>query len=252
MPDQVPVLRLDQVSKSFGGVHAVREASLTVLGGERRALIGPNGAGKTTLFNLVAGALPIDRGSITMFGETITRWPMHRRARLGLGRTYQTSQLFGDLTVEENLVLATLGGKGTRLPLFEPWTGRGEDRASVADVAAQVGLADRLGEKVSAISHGEQRQLEIGMALAMRPRLVMLDEPSSGLSPGERVVITDLIQRLPEQLTIVLIEHHMELALGVADQVTVLHRGAVISEGTPDDIRADPEVQAVYLGATRV
>jgi branched-chain amino acid transport system ATP-binding protein len=252
MPDQVPVLRLDQVSKSFGGVHAVRDASLTVLGGERRALIGPNGAGKTTLFNLVAGALPVDRGRIMMFGETVTRWPMHRRARLGLGRTYQTSQLFGDLTVEENLLLATLGGKGTRLPLLEPWTGRAEDRAWVAEVAAQVGLADRLGEKVSAISHGEQRQLEIGMALAMRPRLVMLDEPSSGLSPGERVVITDLIQRLPKQLTVVLIEHHMELALGVADQVTVLHRGAVISEGTPDDIRADHAVQAVYLGAQRV
>ena len=252
MPDQVPVLRLDRVSKSFGGVQAVRDASLTVFAGERRALIGPNGAGKTTLFNLVAGALPVDGGAITMFGETITRWPMHRRARLGLGRTYQTSQLFGDLTVEENLLLATLGGKGTRLPILEPWRGRGEDRAWVADVAAQVGLADRLGEKVSAISHGEQRQLEIGMALAMRPRLVMLDEPSSGLSPGERVVITDLIHRLPKELTVVLIEHHMELALGVADQVTVLHRGAVISEGTPDDIRADHEVQAVYLGAQRV
>jgi len=252
MPDQVPVLRLDHISKSFGGVHAVRDASLTVLGGERRALIGPNGAGKTTLFNLVAGALQVDRGIITMFGEAVTRWPMHRRARLGLGRTYQTSQLFGDLTVEENLLLATLGGQGTRLPMLTPWSARGEDRAWVADVARQVGLSDRLEEKVSATSHGEQRQLEIGMALAMRPRLVMLDEPSSGLSPGERVVITELIHRLPDDLTIVLIEHHMELALGVADLVTVLHRGSVICEGTPDDIRADPEVQAVYLGAQRV
>lgn len=251
MPDQVPVLRLDQVSKSFGGVHAVRDASLTVLGGERRALIGPNGAGKTTLFNLVAGALPADRGSITMFGESVTRWPMHRRARLGLGRTYQTSQLFGDLTVEENLVLAALGGQGTPLRMLASWSGQREERAWVAEVARQVGLADRLGEKVSAISHGEQRQLEIGMALAMRPRLVMLDEPSSGLSPGERVVITELIHRLPEDLTVVLIEHHMELALGVADRVTVLHRGAVISEGTPDDIRSDREVQAVYLGVQR-
>jgi len=251
MPDQVPVLRLDRVSKSFGGVHAVRDASLTVLAGERRALIGPNGAGKTTLFNLVAGALPVDGGAITMFGRAVTRWPMHRRARLGLGRTYQTSQLFGELTVEENLLLATLGGKGTPLPLLEPWKSRRGDRAWVADVVAQVGLAERLQDKVSAISHGEQRQLEIGMALAMRPRLVMLDEPSSGLSPGERVVITELIERLPQDLTVVLIEHHMELALGVADRVTVLHRGGVISEGTPDDIRADPEVQAVYLGATR-
>jgi branched-chain amino acid transport system ATP-binding protein len=252
MSDQVPVLRLDQVSKSFGGVHAVRDASLSVLGGERRALIGPNGAGKTTLFNLVAGSLPVDRGVITMFGETVTRWPMQRRARLGLGRTYQTSQLFGDLTVEENLVLATFGGAGTRLRILSPWRSQHEDRAWVAEVAREVGLADRLQEKVSAISHGEQRQLEIGMALAMRPRLVMLDEPSSGLSPGERVVITELIHRLPRDLTLVLIEHHMELALGVADRVTVLHRGSVISEGTPDDIRADPEVQAVYLGAPRV
>jgi len=250
MPDQVPVLRLDHVSKSFGGVHAVRDASLTVVAGERRALIGPNGAGKTTVFNLIAGALAVDQGSIAMFGETVTRWPMYRRAQLGLGRTYQTSQLFDDLTVEENLVLASLGGSGSRLQLFRPWSGRREDREWVREVAAQVGLEGKLGERVAAVSHGEQRQLEIGMALAMRPRLIMLDEPSSGLAPGERVVITDLIRSLPADLTMVLIEHNMELALGVARSVTVLHRGSVIAEGTPDDIRADGEVQAVYLGVS--
>jgi len=249
MPDHVPVLSLQQVSKSFGGVHAVRDASLTVRAGERRALIGPNGAGKTTLFNLVAGALVVDQGSIVLFGETVTTWPMHRRARLGLGRTYQTSQLFGELAVEENLFLATIGGSGVRLQLFKPWTARRAERDWVRSVAEKVGLASKLGEKVSAISHGEQRQLEIGMAVAAKPRLVMLDEPSSGLSPGERVVITELIRELPDDLTLILIEHNMELALGVADRVTVLHRGSIISEGTPEEIRADHQVQAIYLGA---
>jgi branched-chain amino acid transport system ATP-binding protein len=248
MPDQVPVLRLTDVSKSFGGVHAVRDASLTLRDGERRALIGPNGAGKTTLFNLVAGALPVDRGSIHLFGEAVTRWPMQRRARLGLGRTYQTSQLFNELTVEENLLLANLGGRGVRLPLLSAWANRRTERERVREVAAQVGIDAKLDEKVSAVSHGEQRQLEIGMALAMQPRLIMLDEPSSGLSPAERVVIGELIEDLPDDLTVLLIEHHMELALGLADTVTVLHQGRIISEGTPEEIRGDSEVQAVYLG----
>jgi branched-chain amino acid transport system ATP-binding protein len=251
MPDQAPVLRLTDVSKSFGGIHAVSDATMTVAAGERRALIGPNGAGKTTLFNLIAGALPVDRGAIVMFDQEVTRWPMRRRARLGLGRTYQTSQLFLELTVEANLFLAAIGGAGTGLHLVSPWTDRRDDREWVRRVAAQVGLEPKLQEKVSALSHGEGRQLEIGMALAMRPRLIMLDEPSSGLSPAERTFISTLIRDLPGDVTVVLIEHHMELALGLADRVTVLHQGRIISDGTPEETRANPEVQAVYLGVPR-
>ena len=250
MPDHVPALRLSDVSKSFGGIHAVDGATMTVAVGERRALIGPNGAGKTTLFNLIAGALGVDRGSIELFGETVTKWPMRRRAQLGLGRTYQTSQLFVQLTVEANLFLAGAGTSGQRLQLFKPWERRAADREWVRTVADQIGLQGKLEENVSALSHGEQRQLEIGMALAMRPRLIMLDEPSSGLSPAERTFISKLIDALPSDMTLILIEHHMELALGLADKVTVLHRGRIISDGSPDETRANAEVQSVYLGGT--
>jgi branched-chain amino acid transport system ATP-binding protein len=250
MPDPVPALRLTDVSKSFGGIQAVDGATMSVAVGERRALIGPNGAGKTTLFNLIAGALTVDRGSIQLFGEGVTKWPMRRRAQLGLGRTYQASQLFLQLTVEANLFLAGMGTSGQRLQLWRPWERRAADRAWVRSVADQVGLQRTLDRTVSELSHGEQRQLEIGMALAMRPRLIMLDEPSSGLSPAERTFIGKLIEGLPSTITLILIEHHMELALGLADRVTVLHRGRVISDGSPEEVRADAQVQSVYLGAT--
>ena len=250
MPEPVPALRITDVTKSFGGIHAVEGATMSVAVGERRALIGPNGAGKTTLFNLIAGALGVDRGSIELFGKTVTKWPMRRRAQLGLGRTYQTSQLFLELTVEANLFLAGMGTSGQRLHLFKPWERRAAERARVRGVAEQIGLQRKLAEPVSALSHGEQRQLEIGMALAMRPSLIMLDEPSSGLSPAERSFITELIDALPRDITIILIEHHMELALGLADKVTVLHRGQVISDASPQETRANPEVQSVYLGGT--
>jgi branched-chain amino acid transport system ATP-binding protein len=250
MPDPVPALRLTDVSKSFGGIQAVDGTTVSVAVGERRALIGPNGAGKTTLFNLIAGALTVDRGSIRLFGENVTKWPMRRRAQLGLGRTYQASQLFLQLTVEANLFLAGMGTSGQRLQLWRPWERRAADRAWVRSVADQVGLLRTLDRTVSELSHGEQRQLEIGMALAMRPRLIMLDEPSSGLSPAERGFIGKLIEGLPSTITLILIEHHMELALGLADKVTVLHRGRIISDGSPDETRANVEVRSVYLGGT--
>jgi branched-chain amino acid transport system ATP-binding protein len=250
MPDHVPALRLTDVSKSFGGVHAVSDATMSVAAGERRALIGPNGAGKTTLFNLITGALPVDRGSVELFGQDVTRRPMRWRAQLGLGRTYQTSQLFLQLTVEANLFIAGAGVSGQRLQLFLPWERRAADRERIRGVARDIGLERKLDVMVAALSHGEQRQLEIGMALAMRPRLIMLDEPSSGLSPAERSLISKLIEALPATITIILIEHHMELALGLADKVTVLHRGRVISDGSPAEVRADAQVQSVYLGAS--
>lgn len=248
-PNQMHALSVNGISKSFGGVHAVRSASLTVPVGERRALIGPNGAGKTTLFNLITGELKPDIGEIKIFGTDVTRKSIRERSRLGLGRTYQITQLFLDLTVEENLFLAGKPSKKFGFQFMKPWRNYDDERNWAYQVAEQVGLEVHMDEQVSEISHGMQRQLEVGMAIAMRPRLIMLDEPAAGLSPSERIILTGLIKNFPEDITLVLIEHDMEVVLGIADQITVLNRGAVIAEGTPPEIQKNQEVQEVYLGS---
>lgn len=249
MPDQ-PALVVSSVSKNFGGVQAVHLVSLSVPVGERRALIGPNGAGKTTLFNVIAGELKADTGKLELFGADITHRPVQERARLGLGRTYQISQLFLSLTVEENLFLAGSAGKGLTFRFLQPWKRQAAEREWAAEVAGQVGLSEQLGQRVADLSHGQQRQLELGMAISMRPRLIMLDEPAAGLSPSERVILTGLIKRLPAETTLILIEHDMEIVLDLADTITVLNRGEVIAEGSPDQIRSNQEVQKVYLGSS--
>ncbi|MGC4151639.1 MAG: ABC transporter ATP-binding protein [Propionicimonas sp.] len=238
------------VSKSFGGVHAVDDASLRVRRGERHALIGPNGAGKTTLFNLVAGELPVDAGSIRLFGTDITRLPVERRALLGLGRTYQISQLFNGLTVADNLGLAAVRGRRRAFRILSPRSADPQLRVDVEEVAQVVRLGGQLDRMVSELSHGEQRQLEIGMVLAMRPELIMLDEPAAGLSPAERVTLLEIIGSLPEDRTLILIEHDMDLVLRVAERITVLNRGHQIAEGSPADIRANSTVQDIYLGSS--
>lgn len=249
-PDQKHALVATSVSKHFGGVQAVHSVNLAVSVGERRALIGPNGAGKTTFFNLITGELTADEGRIEIFNVDITKKTVQERARLGLGRTYQISQLFLNLTVEENLFLAAAANQGMEYSFFEPWHNYAKERAWVHQVADQVKLADYLDQRVSKISHGLQRQLEVGIAIARHPRLIMLDEPAAGLSPSERVIVTGLIKELPRDVTLVLIEHDMEIVLDLADQITVLHYGSVISEGTPSEIRANQEVQKVYLGSS--
>lgn len=249
-PDQQRALAVSGISKSFGGIHAVHSANLVVPVGERRALIGPNGAGKTTLFNLITGELPADEGKIELFGTDITKKSIQQRAKLGLGRTYQISQLFLELTVEENLFLAGSANKNLEFRFTRPWHNYKEMRDWAFQVADQVGLADYLNEKVSEISHGLQRQLELGMAMAMRPRLIMLDEPAAGLSPSERIILTRLIKDLPTDVTLILIEHDMEVVLDIAEQITVLYRGSVIAEGTPANIRQNQKVQDVYLGSS--
>jgi branched-chain amino acid transport system ATP-binding protein len=245
-------LVVSSVSKSFGGVQAVRSVSLKVPVGERRALIGPNGAGKTTLFNTIAGELPADEGRIEIFGTDITKKTVQQRARLGLGRTYQISQLFLSLTVEENLFLAGATEYRQKFVLTRRWRSANEHIAWAHQVAEQVGLTDFLTQPVSEISHGLQRQLEVGMAIAMRPRLIMLDEPAAGLSPSERVELSALISALPREVTLVVIEHDMDIVLEIADQITVLQHGSVIAEGTPAEIRSNKEVQRVYLGTSYV
>jgi len=251
-PDQKHALVAAGVSKSFGGVQAVRSVDLAVYVGERRALIGPNGAGKTTLFNVIAGELMADVGRIEIFDIDITKRTVQERARLGLGRTYQISQLFLNLTVEENLFLAGVASAGVEFTLFRRWHNYPKEREWAHRVAEDFGLADYLRRQVSELSHGLQRQLEVGMAMAMRPKLIMLDEPAAGLSPSERLTLTSLIKSLPADITLILIEHDMEVVLDIAERISVLHRGSLIAEDTPAGIKSNQEVQKVYLGSSYV
>ena len=247
-PSGAPVLQLRGVGRRFGGLVAVADLSLEVAGGERRAILGPNGAGKTTLFNLIAGEFRPTTGRVLLFGEDVTRLPAHRRMRRGLTRTYQTALLFGGLTVADNLYLALRGPASARMSLRRP----GPDdryRARARELAVTVGLTGVLETKAAALSHGERRQLELGMALAGQPRLLMLDEPAAGLSPGERGRLTELLLALDPAITVLLIEHDMDVALRVADRVTVMHDGRTIAEGSPAEIRASKTVQDVYLGS---
>lgn len=244
--DLAPVLSLRNVSKHFAGVLAVNGVDMDVLPGERRVIIGPNGAGKTTLFNLITGALRTDGGRITLFGHDITKRPVQSRVHLGLTRTYQVSNLFLGLTVRESLYLATKAGRD--MTALRPW---GMDRDAIArgeEVAQTVGLSSVIDSPVRALSHGEQRQLELGMAIASKPRIVLLDEPAAGLSPAERGLITTLISEMPLDVTIVLIEHNMDLVMALASKITVMFQGGVIAEGSPADVKQNPKVQGVYLG----
>lgn len=249
-PDQKHAIVTHQVFKTFGGVKAVQGVDLSIAVGERRALIGPNGAGKSTLFNLITGEIPVDEGQIKVLGRDATKYSVQRRARLGLGRTYQISQLFLDLTVEQGLFLASGAANGMAFSMFSRWRDRTADLDWIREVAEQVGLSEHLNRNVGELAHGLQRQLELGMALAMRPKLVMLDEPAAGLSPAERQTLTKLIRAMAPDITLILIEHDMDIVMELAQRITVLHRGAVITEGTPDEIRRDETVQRIYLGET--
>jgi branched-chain amino acid transport system ATP-binding protein len=242
------VLRLEGVAKHFGGLRAVDGVSLTVWPGERRALIGPNGAGKTTLFNLVAGTLSVTEGTIRLFGTNVTAAPPHRRAALGLARTFQISNLFLGLTVLENCLLAVQALTPTRFSMLRPVGGYPALHARARAILAAVGLVGVDGVVVANLSHGEQRQLEIALALAGKPRLLLLDEPTAGLSPAESRLMADLLAGLDPSITVLMIEHDMDIALALASRVTVLHQGRVIADGSRDEIRSDPQVREIYLG----
>ena len=240
-------LRLQGVGRRFGALHALSDVDLEVAPGERRAILGPNGAGKTTLFNVVAGDLAPTAGRIELFGTDITSLRPSRRTRLGIARTYQTSLLFPGLTVTDNLYLAVRGVRANRFSIRRP---RPDDDALALArrTALEVGLGDVLHTLVSALSHGQQRQLEFGMALASQPRVLLLDEPAAGLSPGERTRLAELLTGLSREITVILVEHDMDVALAVADRVTVMNNGKVEVEGDPDEIQADATVQEIYLG----
>jgi branched-chain amino acid transport system ATP-binding protein len=242
-----PILSLRGVGRRFGGLDAVRAGDRDVAPGERRAILGPNGAGKTTLFNVISGDLPATSGEIEFLGQDISEIPAAGRSRLGIGRTYQKSRLFLGLSVEDNLYLAVLGTRGGHLRMRRTKTD-GALRERARELAGIVGLQGVLGRLVGSISHGEQRQLEVAMARATEPKLMLLDEPASGLSRGERVALTDLLLELDRSITLILIEHDMDVALRVAERVTMMHEGRKVVEGTPQEIRANPLVHELYLG----
>jgi branched-chain amino acid transport system ATP-binding protein len=242
-------LKLDGVSKYFGGLQAVGGVSLAVRPGERRALIGPNGAGKTTLFNLISGSLPVSAGAITLFGRDVTGAPTHRRAAQGLARTFQITNLFADLTVLDNCQLAIQALTRERFAMLRPLAAFRDLHAAALSTLEAVGLGAVGDVPVRNLSHGEQRQLEIALALAGKPRVLLLDEPTAGLSPAESRLMADLLARLDPAITVLMIEHDMDIALELAAQVTVLHYGRVIADGSREEIRADAQVREIYLGA---
>jgi branched-chain amino acid transport system ATP-binding protein len=241
-------LTLRGVTKAFGGLVAVSDVDLTVRAGERRALIGPNGAGKTTLFNVISGDLGPTRGSIELFGRDVTRLPSFRRAALGLCRTFQVTNLFPSLTVFENVLLAVQALAPTKLVMHRPIGSYHELHERAAAVIDSVGLAGKEQVMVRTMSHGEQRQLEIALALAGRPRLLLLDEPTAGLSNAESQMMARMLERMDPAMTMLIIEHDMDVAFGLADRVTVLHNGRVVADGTRDDVKVNPLVAEIYLG----
>ncbi|MDP1533980.1 MAG: ABC transporter ATP-binding protein, partial [Rubrivivax sp.] len=240
-------LVLEGVTRAFGALRAVDEVSLSVAAGQKYAVLGSNGAGKTTLFNAITGDFPPTAGRIQFFGEDITDLPPYERIRKGLRRTYQSSLLFRDLTVRDNLFLAVRGVANNRFSLWRAGAGDASRRAteSLLERARLSHIAD---ERVANLAHGQQRQLEIGMALAGAPRLILFDEPAAGLSPAERGELVLLLRALPAHMSFVLIEHDLDIALRVVERVTVMHNGRVLRHGTPDEIENDAQVQAIYMG----
>ena len=242
------VVQLRSVTVVFGGLRALGGVDLDVAPGERLAILGPNGAGKTTLFNVVAGDLPPTSGSVQIKGVDCTRLPSRSRPRLGVARTYQKARSFPGLSVADNLYLALVGRRGRHLSLWR----RGADRtlrARAAAAAESVWMHDVLDTRVSELSHGQKRQLEIGMSLATDPDVLLLDEPASGLSRGERERLTELLESLPAEVTLLLIEHDMDVAFQVARRVVVMSDGTVVASGTPEQIQANPLVHEIYLGS---
>ena len=247
--DRAAALSLSGLSKEFGGLRAVDGVSLTVGAGERRAIIGPNGAGKTTLFSLISGETRPSEGRIALFGHDVTRYPPHRRAGLGLARTYQITNLFPRLTALDNCLLAVQALTPAKFHLHRGMRRYPAFFERARSVLEAVGLADKEAEVVRNLSHGEQRQLEIALALAGSPKLLLLDEPTAGLSPAESHAMTALLKKLDPAITLLVIEHDMDVAFALTDRITVLHYGKVVADGLAHDVRSNALVQEIYLGA---
>ena len=250
MSTGVPALLLHGLGKEFGGLRAVDGVSLSVAAGARRAIIGPNGAGKTTLFSLISGEASPSAGRIELFGRDVTRLAPHRRAALGIARTYQITNLFPQLSALENCVLAAQALLPSKLHLHRDLRHYPAVLARAREVLAAVGLDAQAQAPVRGLSYGEQRQLEIALSLAGRPRLLLLDEPTAGLSLAESRLMTALLAKLDPSITLLMIEHDMDVAFQLADHITVLHHGRVIADGPRAEVTASALVQDIYLGVT--
>ena len=240
-------LELRGVTRMFGALAALIDVTLTVRPGERRAVLGSNGAGKTTLFNCITGDFPPTSGTIRFFGEDVTNFPPYERIRRGLRRTYQISALFPGLNVHDNVYLACCGVSRSR---FSPFRPRSNDALmqTADDLVQAVHLTAVKGSRVAELAHGQQRQLEIALALAGAPRFILFDEPAAGLSPTERGELVEILTGLPGHIGYIIIEHDMDVALRVVESVTMMHNGRIFKEGPPQEIESDPEVQELYLG----
>lgn len=241
-------LAVNQLCKAFGGLRVTANVNLAVAPGERRLIIGPNGAGKTTLFNLITGEIAPDSGSIMLFGNDITRVASHRRPHLGMARTYQIITLFDNDTILRNVTLALLGLSGQRWSVFADLDQQHGLVAQARDALARVGLAHLADRPLAQTSYGERRRVEIAMALAQNPKVLLLDEPFAGLSIDERRDVRTLLNAIPRGVTVIMIEHNMDVALDWAERVTLLHFGEVIVEGTRAEVVANPRTREVYLG----
>lgn len=246
-----PLLELKSVSMHFGALKAVDGVTMQLVAGERVAILGPNGAGKTTLFNAITGMTPASGGQVLFGGDDITRATPDARAHRGIARTFQITNLFFGLSIEDNLLLATRGLSRSRFAFWRDGGAHGNERGIADSALERCHLASKRHLLVKEISHGEQRQLELAMSLTSSPRLLLLDEPAAGLSPAERVVMAEVIRGLPDALSLVLIEHDIDLALGLVDRVVCMYQGAVLVEGKPDEIRGNSQVQEIYLGRPR-
>jgi branched-chain amino acid transport system ATP-binding protein len=246
--DRTPVLELKSLSKTFGGLQAVRGVSLKIMPGDRKAIIGPNGAGKTTLFNLISGIFPATSGQVLLFGRDVTHWPSHRRAALGMARTFQVTSLFPKLTVLDNVLLAIKGRRASKFVMWRFLSSYSDIYDKAYELLQRAVFFDRKDVEVRRLSHGEQRQLEIVLGLAGDPHILLLDEPAAGLSSGESAEMARFLRGLDPQLAILLIEHDMDIVFEVSDDISVLHFGEVLESGPAKRIRASAKVQEIYLG----
>jgi len=239
------MIETSDLRREFGGIKALAGVSLKVAEGERRAIIGPNGAGKTTLFNVLTGELEPTAGEVRLAGENVTGRRPHELARRGIARMYQRNELFDPLSARDNVGIGVAAAAGPYRPFSSP---PASELVAADDLLERVGLGTRAATPARALSHGERRQLELAVALARRPRVLLLDEPTAGMSPTETARITELIASLDRSLTLVIVEHDMDVVFRLAERITVLHEGRVIAEGTPAQVRGDTLVNEVYLG----
>ena len=244
----MPLLQTDVLTKSFGALMAVCEVDLTVTAGTVHAIIGPNGAGKTTLFNLLAGVFSPSEGEIIFDGSDISRLKVHQRARIGIGRSYQVTSIFPELTVHENVRLAVQSRGHYNFSPFRRAIGLTDVALQADAILSEMGLIDLREQVASTIPYGSQRSLDVAIALATDPKLLLLDEPTSGMSPDDTLKMISLVERISKKYTIVLIEHHMNVVMSISDRITVLSQGRVIADGSPEEIQRNDEVKQAYLG----